>query len=312
MSYTIKLSNDQICTIIDKYESVSLPHTNNYTTFRAKINSSTITIFKTGNVLIQGTDEKDTYNELCAFLNITPSHDLDNKTLLDSNNDIISNININELKSVIGTDEVGTGDFFGSVIVVGCFVPTSQISYLNRLGIKDSKELSDEKILNIAPKLMEKFIYTYSELDNIHYNYLVFKLGYNMNQIKAVMHNSVINSMKTKVKEYDKIVVDAFTNSTNYFNYLTKEKLVSKDISLEEKAENKYVAVACASIIARYLFLKSMDKLSEKIGLDIPKGAGKPVDIFLVKYIQEYGNKDLKYIAKLNFKNYKKLLEQKP
>lgn len=308
MSYTIKLTNDQICTIINKYDSFSLPHTNNYTTFRAKINSSTVTIFKTGNVLIQGSDEKGTYNEICVLLNITPTFDLDNKSITNLNN----SVTINELKNIIGTDEVGTGDFFGSIIVVGCFVPTSQISYLNRLGIKDSKELSDEKILSIAPKLMEKFTYTYSELDNIHYNYLVFKLGYNMNQIKAVMHNSVINSMKTKVEKYDKIVVDAFTNETNYYNYLAKEKVISKDITLEEKAENKYVAVACASIIARYLFLKSMDKLSEKIGLDIPKGAGKPVDIFLVKYIQEYGNKDLKYISKLNFKNYKKLLEQKP
>lgn len=307
MSYTLKLTNDQICTIINKYDSFSLPHTNNYTTFRAKINSSTVTIFKTGNVLIQGSDEKGTYNEICVLLNITPTFDLDNKSITNLNN----SVTINELKNIIGTDEVGTGDFFGSIIVVGCFVPAYEISYLQKLGIKDSKELSDEKILSIAPKLMEKFTYTYSELDNIHYNYLVFKLGYNMNQIKAVMHNSVINSMKTKVEKYDKIVVDAFTNETNYYNYLAKEKVISKDISLEEKAENKYVAVGCASIIARYLFLKSMDKLSEKVKLDIPKGAGKPVDIFLVKYIQEFGTKDLKYIAKLNFKNYRKLLDQK-
>ena len=36
-----------------------------------------------------------------------------------------------------------------------------------------------------------------------------------------------------------KIVVDAFTNETNYFNYLSKEKVISRDTSLEEKAENK-------------------------------------------------------------------------
>jgi len=304
MSFTIKLYSEQISKIISTYTDNLLPYTNNYTTFRAKINSSTVTIFKTGNMLVQGSDDKKTYIELCKLINVEPI--FENDDLLSSNTN--ANIDISSLKSIIGTDEVGTGDFFGNIIVVGCFVPSVDINYLNKLGVKDSKELSDEKIIKLAPKLMEKFIYTYSELDNLKYNYLVLKAGYNMNQIKAIMHNSVVNTMKTKVKAYDNIIIDAFTTPTNYYTYLKNEKLVSKNVILKEKAENKYVAVACASIIARYLFLQSMDKLSENIGFDLPKGAGKPVDIVLRRIIAEKGQNDLKHIAKLNFKNYRKLL----
>ncbi|OLA04965.1 MAG: hypothetical protein BHW12_08505 [Coprobacillus sp. 28_7] len=66
------------------------------------------------------------------------------------------------------------------------------------MGIKDSKELNDNKILKLAPMIMENYIYSYYLLDNIHYNYLTSKMNLNMNQIKAIMHNSVINSLKKK------------------------------------------------------------------------------------------------------------------
>ena len=46
-----------------------------------------------------------------------------------------------------------------------------------------------------------------------------------------------------------------------------------KNIIFETKAENKYLSVACSSIIARYYFLKEIEKLSEISGYNILKGA---------------------------------------
>ena len=70
MSFTIKLTEKQIAQIISEYNNYSLPLTNNYTLFRAKINTSFISIFKTGNLLIQGGDEKTAYQNICNLLNI--------------------------------------------------------------------------------------------------------------------------------------------------------------------------------------------------------------------------------------------------
>ena len=302
MSFTIKLTEKQISQIIDEYNNLSLPLTNNYTLFRAKINTSFVSIFKTGNLLIQGGDEKSTYQSICKLLGI-------DYKIIDA--PYVNITSIGALKSAIGTDEVGTGDFFGSIVVAGCYVPKNKINELIRMGIKDSKELNDNKILKLAPMIMENYIYSYYLLDNIHYNYLTSKMNLNMNQIKAIMHNSVINSLKKKTQEYELIVIDAFTTSDLYFKYIKNEKNIAKDVLLEEKAENKYISVACASIIARYIFLKALKDLSNKVGYDLPKGAGNQVDSLIYKLLQEKGINAFKTFSKMNFKNLQKIIENK-
>ncbi len=41
--------------------------------------------------------------------------------------------------SVLGSDETGTGDFFGPVTVAACFVRADQVELVRELGVKDSK-----------------------------------------------------------------------------------------------------------------------------------------------------------------------------
>ena len=294
MGYSINLNSQQVNDLLNKFKEYQIPTTNNYTLFQAKFNTCTITIFKTNTLLIQGKNEETLYNELCNELNIEVK--IKEKQL---------NVAVNNfaLQSLIGTDEVGTGDFFGGIIVAGAFVSKDKISEVKKLGVKDSKDLTDYKINEIAPELMKLIPHAIFKLDCLRFNFLSTHYKYNMNHIKALLHNAVINSMKQKVKNYDGIIVDAFTNSSNYFNYLKNEKVVAKDIILEEKAENKYLSVACASIIARYEFLKMMDELSNQVGFELPKGAGKPVDTAIRKIYSESGLNGFKNIAKMKFKN---------
>ena len=98
-------------------------------------------------------------------------------------------------------------------------------------------------------------------------------------------------------------VSEAFNKS---IKYLSKSKNVVTNIHFETKAENKYLAVACASIIARYYFLREMDKLSDMMGFELLKGASKDVDMQTAEIIKSKGTFILNKIAKLNFKNYAK------
>ena len=299
MGYTLNLNEKQIELLKEKLSNYEVSPTNNYTLFLAKFNTSTVTIFKTMTVLIQGKNEYDTYFDICKFLDIEPMEKEKNVTN-----------EINTIKSFIGTDEVGTGDFFGGVVVGGAFVATSDIPFVKGLGVKDSKELSDLKILEIGPKLEERIPNYFYVLDPLRFNYLNTHYKLNMNHIKSLLHNSVILNMKKLVPVYDGIIIDGFTSQTNYFNYLKNEKNVAKDVILQEKAENKYLSVACASIIARYEFLKTIDELSELVGFELPKGAGKPVDSAIKRIYSEKGLNFFKNIGKINFKNlefYKKL-----
>ena len=75
------------------------------------------------------------------------------------------------------------------------------------------------------------------------------------------------------------------------------------------KAENKYIAVACASIVARETFLKEIDKMSEELGYKIILGASNKVDELAKKILDEKGMDYLKQYIKFHFKNTQKILE---
>lgn len=295
MSYSTNLNDQGIQKIIEKYKEFELPPTNNYTLFRAKYKSCTITIFKTKTILFQGLNESEVSQEICSLADIEITKE---KT---SNSSLAINL------SLIGSDEVGTGDFFGGIVVAASYVPIESIPYIRRLGVKDSKELTDTKIQEIAPLLMEKVKYSVLLLDNMKYNYVTKVKNMNMNKIKAFLHNSAIRNLISKIDSYDGIVIDAFTPKDKYFEYLKDESKVIKDVELIEKAESKYICVAVSSVIARYIFLKHMDELSKKIGFELPKGAGNKVDLAIQKILKTNSIKYLDNFAKTNFKNLEKV-----
>jgi len=295
MTYTLNLNKIQISIIINKYQNYQVETTTPYMIFRAKINLSTLTIYQTNKILIQGNKSEELYQEICSLLNI--------KT--EIYNDTHEDINVP--LSIIGTDEVGTGDYFGGIVVCGCFIEKDKILDIMKLGVKDSKKLDDKKIIDISPILLSKLQYSIIYLDNVKYNQITKIQGMNLNKIKAILHNKVIIKLMEKGIKYDKIIIDGFTTKSKYLEYLqTQDKIIS-DVALEEKGEDKYLGVAAASIIARYYFLKKLNELSKQYGYILPKGAGHEVDMMIEKIIRE-GNKNiLNKIAKLNFKNTNKI-----
>lgn len=207
-----------------------------------------------------------------------------------------------------GSDEVGTGDFYGPICVCACIVGDNDEMFLNSLGIRDSKMLSDSQIMIIAPKLIKKLKHSLLILDNLKYNQVHHTN--NMNVIKAKMHNQAYINLAKKQTLPKLIVIDQFTPKKNYFNYLKDEPKVIKDILFITKAESKYTAVACASIIARYAFLESLKKMEEHYQWYFPKGAGKIVDENAKAFVNKFGKDKLKLVAKMNFKNTIRVLNE--
>ena len=302
MNYSFSLTQEQINILIDYYANNEIFTTNNYTLFRAKIKYSTLSIYNTGKCLIQGNDALKLYEEICELLHIENTIKIDYKTETNNLEDI-------ELyKTNIGNDEVGTGDFFGPIVVCSACVNEDNYLIVKRLNVKDSKALNDEKIKKIASILIETIPYQVTILSNEKYNEIINLKDMNLNRIKAILHNNVMNKFYNKYPEYDDIpiILDDFCGEDKYFEYLSKSKNVIKNISFYTKAENKYLSVACASIIARFYFLKEMDKLSNFIGFTLLKGASKDVDLQVAAIIKEKGTFTLNKIAKMNFKNYQK------
>ena len=298
MTYTLVIDESPIKNLINRYQNYQVSDNNNYTLFRAKIKSSTLTIFSTHKLLIQGNNCYSLYEEICECLNIELKH--------ENTKEKIEAISIGQ--NIIGTDEVGCGDYFGGIVVCASYVPNDKILELTKLGIKDSKQIEDKKILELGKYLINNINHSVLLLNNEKYNKIITDPNMNLNIVKAILHNKVINAFLNKYPEikYDNIIVDGFCSQEKYEEYLTNKKDVIKNVNLIQKAENKYISVAVSSIIARYYFLKHMDDLSKKYGYELLKGASNNVDSLIKKIVKEKGIDYLYNFSKINFKNTKK------
>ncbi len=207
---------------------------------------------------------------------------------------------------MIGTDEVGNGSYFGGLAVVASFVRPEDHAFLKSLGVDDSKKMTDQKICQIAPLLKEKIIHQALLLSPKKYNEVI-EQGYNAVSVKVALHNQAIYLLLQKGVQPEKIVIDAFTSSQNYKKYLKKEaNQFANPITLEEKAEGKYLAVAVSSIIARAMFLENLVQLGLAIDMELPSGAGSKSDQVAAQILKRYGMAGLAQTAKLHFANTQK------
>lgn len=307
---TLVLDDTAINKIVEFYSEYEVSNTNEYVYKQFKQEKVTITIYTSKKVVFQG--ENSTYeasiwdNSLLSELNIIeePKEKKEKKTTTKEPKAWLYT------KEHIGTDEVGTGDYFGPMCVCAAYVKASDLEFLNSLGIDDSKKINDETIKKIAPQLLKRIPYSQMSVDPKKYNALI-KQGYNQAKIKAMLHNQVIHNLRDKTgKKVTFTVIDQFISEARYYEYIKFSQYIEGHIKFETKAESKYPAVAVASIIARYSFLQKMKSLGEAIEKELPKGAGKEVDIFAKELVKEKGEDILNEFAKIHFANTKKILEE--
>lgn len=127
--------------------------------------------------------------------------------------------------SVIGSDEVGTGDYFGPITVCAAYVDASQLALMKELGVKDSKGLKDPQIINIAKDLIKTIPFSLLVLRNEKYNTMQEK-GMSQGKMKALLHNQVITSVLEKLdgQQPEAILIDQFAEPGIYFKHLAGKK----------------------------------------------------------------------------------------
>lgn len=308
MTIAFKVSENTKNKMIKYFEDKKRLKTPQYAVFRADEEDTVVTLYESGKVVFQGVSadiDANMWKEMEKHLNPNAKFDEDKpKEKKDSKNEFLES-KVYHTNS-IGSDEVGTGDYFGPIVVTSAYVSKDNISFLEELGVKDSKKLTDDKILEIVPQIIKKIPYNSIVLSNTEYNNMYSK-DLNMNKIKAVLHNKVLLELTSKNYHIDYVVVDEFAKPFVYYNYLKGLPNVFRKITFMTKAEDKVLSVACASLISRFIFLKEMDKLSNSINVNLPKGSGEIVDKVGKDIVSKYGIDKLKEIAKLNFKNTEKI-----
>lgn len=242
--------------------------------------------------VLQGNSDSKEYLELNSI--ITGNYSLEFDTEKEIN-----------LEDYIGTDETGKGDYFGPLIVAGFYTNSEINNYLVSIGVKDSKELTDFQIDNIAQQIKTKYPNNYSII-SIHpdkYNQL-YENFKNLNKLLNWAHSKAIETLLNIIKTKN-VIIDKFSKEP--LSISTKSEFENINFVQITKAE-KYLGVAAASILARNE-MNNWFRKKQSEGFDVLKGASFEVETSAKKIHSIHGNETLRNLVKLHFKTTKKIFK---
>ena len=298
-----KLSDKDITTLMSRitFDTENLPQGMKA---RAKYQNTTVNIYQSGKVMFQGNHAEAVSKELLPQHSQLNTNKTKKKNMANS---FLEQTLMYDQFNCIGSDEAGSGDYFGPLTVCAAFVTKEHVPILKTLGVDDSKKLTDTKIVELAEQLVAFIPHSLLTLHNDKYNIQQAK-GWTQVKMKAVLHNEAIKNVLEKIdsSQLDYIVIDQFAKREVYNHYALSDIPLPKKTKFETKGESKSLAIAVASIISRYAFITYMDQISKYINMTIPKGAGAKVDVIAAKIIKKYGLSRLDTISKKHFKNREK------
>lgn len=216
---------------------------------------------------------------------------------------------------ILGIDDAGRGPVIGPMVLAGCLVDEKTEKEFKRLGVKDSKQLTQkrreflDRIIKEKAETFETVMVSANEIDSM------IKDGTNLNEIEAFLCGRIINKIN---KGFDKIkvVVDCPSTGIVKWQDMLKTKidnLSNLEISCEHKADKNHIAVSAASILAKTVREKEVSKLKEIYGNDMGSGyASDPITTkFLRKNIKKLDNSGLFRKSWATWKNAVAVGEQK-
>ena len=204
----------------------------------------------------------------------------------------------------IGIDESGKGDYFGPLVIAGVYVPHAQEAHLKALGVRDSKTLSDAKATALAVQIRAQCPHAVVAIGPERYNALQTSMK-NLNRMLAWGHARALENLLEKV-DCRRVVADQFGDE-RFLNNALMSKGRAVTLIQKPRAEEE-VAVAAASILARAEFLRRLQELGTRYGVTLPKGASDAVIQAAKKFVEKYGENELRQVAKLHFRTTESVL----
>ncbi len=242
-----------------------------YETLRMK-GPITAILFKSGKLLLQGKeDHVEKYRKLLLASGFTEEK---------------KPIFVKEKGVIIGSDESLKGDTFGGLVVAAVMADDKVRQELLFLGVQDSKKIDDADIPFLAAEIEKRTDHVVESLYPEQYNH------HRLTELLNQLHTHCTSTLQKKQKAV--VVVDKYPGCS------------VGDIRTPH-AEDKYVEVAAASILARDEALKQLQALSKMLGYPIPKGSTHVKEAF--EFLKKSG-KDPRLFVKMHFRNVKKVFEE--
>jgi ribonuclease HII len=212
--------------------------------------------------------------------------------------------------NILGIDEAGRGPVIGSLFVAGIIIPQEKEVMLKRMGIKDSKRLTPQRRKVLARKLKKMFDYRIIEITAKDID--ILRETISLNTIEEIAVAKLIKQLS--IYNYNKIILDCFDVNTKRAENKCKSFIYEKsddiEVIAEHKADNNYISVSAASILAKESRDESIEDLKKeyrKIG-DI--GSGYPSDPKTISFLKKYKYYELPDTVRKSWKTIESLKNQ--
>lgn len=262
-----------------------------HTSFQAKKQGLSCTLYLSGKLVVQGKNAPE-FIEFFLEPEILSSFEYRHPLPLD---DFIPHI---------GIDESGKGDFFGPLCIAGVYLDGKGAEALKKAGIKDSKQITDKKIFELAAEIKKIALYHVIRINPLKYNevYQSFK---NLNRLLAWGHATTIENL-VETSRCRNVIIDQFADES-VVELALKRKNLKVVLTQRHRAEED-IAVAAASILAREAFLKGLEILGQELGIILPKGCSAAVKQTATQILRTLGEKQLRSVCKEHFKTLEAIL----
>jgi ribonuclease HIII len=258
-----------------------------YTQFSAKKKGVSCTVYQSLKLTVQGKEMRDFiefYLEPEVLKNVSFTYANEGHNL--------------NLEPRIGVDEAGKGDFFGPLCIAAVFAEGAKVQELAKIGVKDSKSLTDAQIKKLAKTIRENFYHAIIPLFPAKYNELYAKF-HNLNSMLAWAHSQAIENVH-KLTGCKHVIIDQFAHESLVQNAVKRKKL---DVILTQRHRGEEdIVVAAASILARSAFVEGIDRLSQEVNMELPKGASKKTITTGKALVKKWGQDVLKHVSKEHFR----------
>ncbi len=182
---------------------------------------------------------------------------------------------------ILGIDEAGRGSVLGPMVIAGVVVPEKMEKVLERMGVKDSKRLTPNRRTILSRKLKKMFDYeivviTAREIDEMRAD------GINLNEIEKNAMESILLKMRP-----EKAIVDAVDVKAERFQDNLRVN-TGINVIAEHKADDKYIEVSAASIIAKAERDDQIAQINKEFIKSGGIGSGYPSDPKTKEFLTNY------------------------
>lgn len=205
--------------------------------------------------------------------------------------------------------DTGSGDFFGPICVVACYIDNTDWPWLNELDIMNLDINDQQQIIAAGSILKDRLTYSLLLLDNSHYNKMT-ATGQKMTKIKTRLYNqAMINVMHKTQQPVDKKMIHGFLSPKKYYKNLKHQLLVVSHLTFMADEQGS-IGMKCAKILSMYAHYQYFNNMNKALKITLPHGCNIKAIETGITLVNNYGVDILQRVCKKNWPNYQQILEK--